>query len=66
MTPEILWCVDILIQFALVRMKKWMFSVEPSSSLDEVLNVGQLHLLGEVAPTWFVMALCRGKLCPDT
>ena len=65
MTPEILWCVNILIQFALVCMEKWTFSVEPSASLDKVLNVGKLHLLREIAPTWFIMPLCRTKLCPD-
>ena len=64
MTPYKLWCINILIQF--VRMKERMFSVEPSASLDKVLNVGKLHLLGEIAPTWFVMSLCRCKLCPDT
>ena len=57
MTHEILWCVNISIQFVLVRKKKWMFSVKPSTSLDKVLNEGELHLLREIAPTRFVMAL---------
>ena len=57
MTPEILWCIDISIQFVLVRKKKWMFSVKPSTSLDKVLNVGELHLLREISPTRFVMSL---------
>ena len=64
MTSEIFWCINILVQF--VCMKEWMFSVEPSASLDKVLNVGKLHLLGKIAPTWFIMSLRRGKLGPDT
>ena len=65
MTPEILRRISISLYLPLVRQKKRIFPVKPASSLDKVLNVGELHLLGEIAPARFVMALGGRKLRAD-
>ena len=65
MTPEILWRISISLYLPLVRQKKRIFPVKPASGLDKVLNVGELHLLGEIAPARFVMTLGGRKLRAD-
>ena len=65
MTPEILRRISISLYLPLVHRKKRIFPVKPASGLDKVLNVGELHLLGEIAPARFVMALGGRKLRAD-
>jgi hypothetical protein len=66
MLPEVERREDLLGHRVPLHREEGPLPVEPAAGPDQPGDVGQLQLLGEVAPAWLVVSLGGGKLGADS